>query len=668
MVKRDLAGQSARGAAGKGSKRTHFHEGVPYLDSMPWTHRGSDEPRTVRRLHALWNLSRRPHARAQALWRLMDTPELWIAAYKKLAANDGSLTPGGAKGTIDGTSLHGLKALRSAVISGRYRVGISRRVVIPKPKGGRRPLGIPEFRDRLVQTVIKTLLETVFEPRFLDVSHGFRPKRSQHTCLRQVRRDFGGASWIIEGDISQCFDTIDHRVVDALIRRVVDDPRFCRFVYRGMKSRVLMPGGKLLPQSVGTPQGGVCSPLLSNIVLHQLDRYVCRLKRVCDRGERRRRNPAYDVAMNAATYGARSGTLTPNDVRRLRRRARAIGKVLRDDAGFRRLNYVRYADDFLVGVSGPRVLAARVRDALSGFLRRRLRLALNPDKTLLTHLKSQSVRFLGYRLARGPRYATVHVRHYGRVTRRIRAVRGGGIRLLVDMPKVLAGLEHKGYTRGGRPVPNFRYLHQSQTHAVIRANSILRGLGEYYKLSEGRRTCLNQISYIVRSSLAKLFAAKFKLRSSAQVYRHGGKDLSKPLSSGARSRRDSPTARQDDGSRSGPAKPPVGIGVLYTVYRDIPVPDTAPLARVWHPWRGHESALPWPISRWSGFSVRGGLALGAPCAMCEHTHGVEMHHVRALKHIRGKTPVELAMMAARRKQIPLCRRCHLQAHGQSSHR
>jgi group II intron reverse transcriptase/maturase len=669
MVKRIMTANAATYAAGKGSKWAHLNGGAPYLDSLAIMSRGSDEPKTKQRLLALWKLSERPNSKAQGLWKLMDSAELWIAAYKKLAANDGSMTKGGAEGTIDGTSLKGLMALKDMVISGKYKVGISRRVYIPKPKGGQRPLGIPEFRDRVIQEVIKTILECVFEPRFLESSHGFRPKRSQHTCLRQVRRDFGGCTWIIEGDISKCFDTIDHVVAIECIHRHVDDAKFSRFILQGMKSKVLTPSGKMEQQTIGTPQGGVCSPLLSNIVLHQLDRFVARLKKKVDLGIQRKRNPKYVSAINAATYGARTGTKTPLEVQRIRRKARTIGSSLRDDSEFRRLNYVRYADDFLVGVTGPRDLAVRIKKALTDFLRRKLRLEVNQDKTLISHVKTQSVRFLGYKIVRGPKYTMTHKRHYGKDTRRISRQRDGGIQLLVDIEKVIAGLEFKGYCKGYNPIPNFRYYHQTQYHAVSTANSIIRGLGQYYKLSEGRRISINLVSYIIRYSLAKMLSAKYKLHSSAKVFKIAGKDLSRPIKGQEKFihiKKDNTDPKIVKSQAI--ANDRTSIGILYTRYKDIPRPDTAPLARGWDPWKGRESAIPWPISRWSGFSIRGQSALQSKCVMCESTVDIEMHHVRALKHIKGKTPVEAAMMAANRKQIPLCRICHLQTHGQSSHR
>jgi group II intron reverse transcriptase/maturase len=572
---------------GKGSKWTDFNEDVPYLNSLQKLIRVTDGTKTAQRLHALWKLSERPNARGKHLWKLMDNTDLWIAAYKKLAANEGSMTPGGAKGTIDGTSLKGLKALKDMVISGRYKVGVTRRINIPKPKGGSRPLGIPEWRDRIIQEVIRILLECIYEPRFVDSSHGFRPKRSQHTCLRQIRRDFGASRWVIEGDISKCFDKIDHEVVMKCLNKTIDDSKFERFIHQGLKAKVFMPDGKMEFLNVGTPQGGVCSPLLSNIVLHQMDIYMRRLKKAVDKGVKRSRNPGYDKLINAATYGAKTKTLEHHEIRRLKRKARDIGRTYRNDPGFRRLNYVRFADDFLVGVTGPRALAERIKELLTAFLKRRLKLELNGDKTLISRIKNQAVKFLGYKIKRGPDYAMTHVRHYDKVTRRIRRLREGGLILLVDMDKVIAGLEYKGFCKKKTPTPNFRYLHQTQSYTVAAANSIIRGLAHYYKLSEGRRSSMNHISYIVRYSVAKMFAAKYKLGSVAKVFAKAGKDLGQPL----KPIKHRPLGATDEQL----AKDAHGAGrklrgdfpaLLYTRYKNIPQADLKPMAKNWNPWLG----------------------------------------------------------------------------------
>lgn len=651
--------------AGKGSKSVHpTIGGTAYLKELKLYLGASDEAKTcVRRLQSLWNLKQDRNSRAKDLFKLAIREELWVAAYKKLAYNKGALTAGGAKGTIDGTSLKTLNLLRDAIKSGTYKMGSTRRKN-PKAKGSR-PLGIPEFRDRLVQEVIRTILECIYEPRFLGSSHGFRPKRSQHTSLRQVRRDFGGAKWVIEGDISKCFDTISHQVVKHCLSRTIDDERFVSLIMRGLRTKVLMPEGGMEWIDVGTPQGGVCSPLLSNIVLHQLDRFILRLKRKIDLGKQRKRNPAYVKLMNASRY--RRGT---NEGRDARKMARRINPNLTDDPGFRRLNYTRYADNFIIGITGPKALALRVKELVTGFLKRRLCLNLNEEKTVITQLSAKSVSFLGYLIKRGAPYSMKHKQHYGKQTRIIRRARQGGLTLIVDADKVVQGLTYKGFCKGGQPVPNFRYMHQPQSYTVNAMNSILRGLNEYYKLSEGRRATMVYFSYIIRYSIAKMFAAKYKLRSVQHVFKRAGKDLSKPLKASKKTHGATDQKLVTDAKEAGSKVIVEMPTLLYTKYAQVPLPDLKPLAKRWNPYNKGLQAhhIPWPITRWTGFSVRGRMALSASCVHCGSDQSVEMHHVRGLKYLNKNNVVELAMIASRRKQVPLCRACHLAAHGKTLHR
>lgn len=611
---------------GKGSKwldsPDKTGEDNPYLKVLNHNVGATDGAKTcLIRLQTLWKLSQRASSpRAKHLWKLMTSEDLWIAAYKKLAHNEGGLTPGGAKGTIDGTSMKGLKALRDAVKSGTYQMGITRRVYIPKPKGGKRPLGIPEFRDRLVQEVMRTILETIYEPRFLENSHGFRPRRSQHTCLRQIRRDFGATRWVIEGDISKCFDTIDHQVVKKCLNMTIDDDKFISFIMRSLRTKVLMPEGFLEWINSGTPQGGVCSPLLSNIVLHQLDRFILRLKRKIDTGKQRKRNPDYVKLMNASRYYR--GTARSKSSRKA---AQKLSSTIVNDSDFRRLNYARYADDFIVGLVGPHSLAVRVKQLISRFLKQRLRLELSEEKTLITQLSTRPVLFLGYIIKRGAPHTIKHIQHYGEYTRLIKRRRLGGLTLLVDVEKVVKGLEYKGFCKLKEPVPNFRYMHQTQSYTIKAVNSILRGLNQYYKLSEGRKPAIMYFNYLIRYSLAKMFAAKYKLRTIQKVFRLAGKDLSKPLKRGITSVHGATDQQQiADAEKAGSVVNKEMPGVLYTKYARIPAPDLKPLARKWNPWKGvQETHIPWPITRWTGFSIRGRLALSATCAYCGNDQQIE---------------------------------------------
>jgi group II intron reverse transcriptase/maturase len=593
------------------------------------------------------------------LIRLMARPGLWIAAYAKLSRNPGSLTRGTTTSTIDGTSLATLDALRVRVRTGSYPWGSIRRVWIPKPgRAERRPLGIPDFQDRLVQEVLRHVLDAIYEPRFLDCSHGFRARRGQHSCIRYVRAWFPGTTWYIEGDISRCFDRIDHDVLLALLRRRVRDKRFLGLIAGGLKARVI-DTKVTLTSDVGTPQGGVVSPLLSNIYLHELDRYMTRVIRVVNRGKRRRVNPAYHRLTNVAYRARNRGDYA---------RAAAVGKQLRRlpskdpmDAGYRRVRYVRYADDFLIGVSGPLALAHRIRDGLGRFLKARLKLDLNRDKTHITHHEHR-VPWLGFLISTAPRPSGGKARLGGRTIRQ--RIPPLGVKVYVDRRAVVRRLAEKGYCdRSGTPTPNWREaLQPPQSYSVDRGARLLRGLNSYYRVANDRRAVTHRLMMIIRGSLAKTFAAKFKLGTVKRVLALAGKDLSAPLRSKRPAIGNTDARQMADAVGAGGRLVVRTVRLPYTLAKDVAKPDLG------HSFDGRGTGPhrdPYVILR--SRAERAHSALSGVCSACQHTDGVEMHHVRGLKDLRGRTLSERIMIAVNRKQIPLCRPCHLKAHGLRSH-
>lgn len=603
---------------------------------------GTEVSKWSKRLSVLSKLE--THQKARSLWALINERDLWAAAYQKLATSPGSLTRGGDKTTIDGYSMKILDALRNSVYNGAYKFGITRRVYIPKPQGGYRPLGVPEFRDRVVQEVIRSILETVFEPRFHSSSHGFRPGRSQHTCMRQIRRDFRGVKWFIEGDISKCFDEINHNTIRKELEKHIQDKRFVGLVTRGLRTKVLMPNRKMEDLTIGTPQGGICSPLLSNIALNQFDQFIERLKGRIDRGKRRKQNPEYIKAYGEVTRARRAGNSL--NVLKRRRYTRTLQYGDPKDSEFLRLNYVRYADDFLIGITGPRALAERVRSLAQKFLKQKLKLRLNEEKTLITRAKGNKVPFLGFLIQTGPKISMIFKRRYGGKWRTVKSIRSGDLRVLVDSNKVIKALANKNFcTRDGSPKPCFTYFQDPQSYTVAKAKSIIQGIDNYYKIANNRRSFTNRVMYIIRDSIARVFAAKFKLRTRRQVYTKGGKDLSRPIdaktgktATGATDARAKSWAEEAGGKIKGPMPK-----IPYVKYGSIPKPTLAPLPQNWNPLdRPYGSYKPQGninnqkdldfLRKLKVRSGRGRTALEGICAMCESSSNVEMHHVRALKN------------------------------------
>ena len=612
----------------------------------------SDEPqgripsKMVKRLRTINKLfTKNPDAKADGLLRLMKNPDIWIAAYKKLAPNKGLMTTGGDEGTIDGTSKKHLLLLRNSVLNNTYKAGRTRRVHIPKPRGASRPLGIPTFRHRIVQEVVRSVLETVYEPTFETTSHGFRSNRSQHTALKDIRQNFRGTIWFIGGDITKCFGKVDHGILINMLRTKISDEKFISLVKKILRTRIRENTGNSVESIVGIPQGGTCSPLLFNVYLDALDKFMKSIKENYDTGKSRRRNPEYDRRW-------RKGGI---------KEARKVLYGVGADPNFRRLSYVRYADDFLVGLIGTKADALKIRERIQGFLRDELNLDLNMEKTKISHHRKDTIRFLGYILGKSGRNAYNYIRKYQGVKRKVRVIRGGSTFLKVDMEKVIERLHQKGFCRSdGYPVPNFYYLPEPQTAIIRKLSLVLRGLERYYHLADNKRQQVYRLNYILRYSAAKLFAAKFRMHSISKVFAKSGKDLGKPL----KAKRPIGAAdellgnMEESVTKISSKQRKASAGLPFTKYVSISQPDIGVRTKA-----AKSAHMKDPLLALEWRSIPGSYAFGLPCAICGSYQDVEMHHIRALKHLKGRDPVEKQMIASVRKQIPLCKYQHAQAHG-----
>lgn len=649
---------------GKGAKSTHDHDvsldqGVACSgQSLNATVSSNDEQGQP---DSTWNILSKLNRRGDkhpinGLHKQMRRLDLWIAAYAKLSRNPGSLTRGTDSNTIDGTSIETLKALQAKVLTGSYPWGSIRRIWIPKPgRSERRPLGIPNFQDRVVEEVIRMLLDAIYEPRFKDCSHGFRANRGQHSCIKYVRGWFPGTVWYIEGDISKCYDSIDHDVLLALLKRRIKDKLFLGLIESGLKRKVI-DCKVIFTTELGTPQGGVVSPLLSNIYLHELDRYMHRVMRVLNRGKRRRANLEYNRLTNYAYRARKKQNFTAAAALK---RARQLPSKDPMDNQYRRVRFVRYADDFIIGVIGPKALALRLKESVKNFLEARLKLKLSEEKTHITH-HDRRIPWLGFLIstAKKPQVSKARLRDRT-IPQRIPPL---GVKVYADMKKIINRLAEKGYCdRAGVSIPNWKEaLQPPQTYSVDRGARVIRGLDSYYKVANDRRATTHRVMYIIRNSLAKALAAKFKLGTISKVIAKAGKDLSKALAS--KKPVIGNTDRQiKDAAKAGGKLITRTVRIPFTLAKMVAKPDLG------HSFDGRGQGVirdPYVVLR--GQAVRAHTALKGVCCVCGSEQSVEMHHVRGIKDLKSRTISERIMSATNRKQIPLCRPCHLKAHGKKS--
>ena len=565
----------------------------------------------------------------QRVYRQLFNPALYLLAYGRLAKNKGALTPGVTAETADGMSLAKIDTIIGALRFERFRWAPVRRTYIPRKNGKVRPLGLPTWSSKLLQEVIRLILEAYYEPQFSDQSHGFRPTRGCHTALSTIHHGWTGSTWLIEGDISACFDSLDHEILLAILAEKIHDGRFLRLIADLLKAGYLEEWtfGRTLS---GVPQGGVVSPVLSNIYLDRLDRFVERtLLPAYNRGIERPKVPEYQRMVMKAKRLERAGKRAA--AKMLRRQFQAMPSRDPHAPGYRRLRYIRYADDFLLGFAGSRAEAEEIKHCIREFLSKDLKLELSEAKTLVTHARTEVARFLGYEVS-------VLQDDTRRLRRRRARTVNGGIRLGLPADFVLK--KCATYMKCGKPVHLAERIHDDAFSIVAQYQQEFRGAAEYFQLATNLHR-LNRLKWVMEQSATKTLARKFQI-SVHQVYRRYGTTLQTP---------------------HGPYK-----GLAVKVQRDG---GKEPLVAQWGgiPLRHRRTAIlndqPAPV--WNDRTELVERLLADECELCGTHEAVQVHHIRHLKDLkrrgRAPKPAWVQRMAARqRKTLAVCHPCHTAIH------
>src|SRR3984957_9167825 len=428
------------------------------------------------------------------LYRQMFNKDLYLLAYGNIYSNQGAMTPGADGGTADGMSGEKIDQIIAAMRGERYRFAPARRVLIPKKNGKLRPLGLPSWSDKLVGEVVRLLLEAYYEPQFSGHSHGFRKGRGCHTALREIQRTWTGTVWFIEGDISDCFGSFSHEILLGILAEKIHDQRFLRLI-RNMLKAGYLEDWEYHDTLSGVPQGGVVSPVLSNIYLHKRDEFAEReLIPQYTRGSSRGRNPDY-IRLKSRRLGAtRRGDRA--SARELLMQMRALPSNDPMDPGYRRLRYLRYADDHILGFTGPKAEAEEIKARLARFLRETLGLGLNQQKTLITHARSQPARFLGYHIT---------VQHNDTTRTAGRRSANGNIALRVPPDVVKAQCAR--YREHGKPWHRPRLQNLDDYDIVRLYGAEYQGVVNYYLLAQDVSR-LHDLQWNAETSMLKTLGAK----------------------------------------------------------------------------------------------------------------------------------------------------------------
>lgn len=599
-------------------------------------------PETVeKRLDSITTLSRQGK-RINGLFRLLGCPLLWERAYEQIAPNKGALTPGiDPDNTLDGFSLARMERIVAAVMDGTYRFSPARRQYIPKANGKLRPLGIPTADDKLVQAAVKILLEQVYEPVFSEQSHGFRRGRSCHSALTEIRRTWHGVKWLIEVDIVGYYDNIDHDILLDLLRRRIDDERLIRLIGRMLKAGYL-DNWTFFRTFSGAPQGGVISPVLANVYLHELDEFMVKMKARFDKGRARRRNPAWleiqkqiqirrrKIERRRARGKEDEVPALIDEIREWERRRLEVPSLDAFDPDYRRLRYCRYADDFVIGVIGSKEDACSLMAEVRVYLADRLKLEVSEEKSGISKASEGAV-FLGYALKT---YGDGRTKRMVKGNRAI-TMRVPGDRMQLHVPQEklakFAERQRLGKFYINRGEARCELINNSDLAILIGYNALLRGLAEYYKLGTLWKQQVSRLHHLWWWSFMKTIARKHQcsVRVVARRLRNGNR-----LGlwyEGRHQRRFMPMFRLKD------VRPTLASGRV-----DLQT----------------QTAI--------HFRSRTDIVDRLRARVCESCGAgdvpMEVHHARRMSDTQGTTLWTHLKAARTRKRVVLCRDCHVAHH------
>lgn len=596
-------------------------------------------------LNSLSDKSKNPEYRFQRLYRNLYNPDFYLLAYKNIYANDGSMTPGVNGITIDGMSSQRIAKLIESLKDRSYQPNPARRTYIAKKNNPakKRPLGIPSGDDKLVQEVIRMLLESIYEPNFSDASHGFRPQKSCHTALTKIQKTFTGAKWFVEGDIKACFDSFDHHVLIDILRKRIDDEAFISLMWKFLKAGYMEQWQYHMTYS-GTPQGSGMSPILANIYLNELDRYMGEYKARFYKPTRTA-NPAHrNMASKIFYYKAKNDKVWDDlsveekkecarTLRQMRSEQRKLPTHPVQETSYKAIQYVRYADDFIVGVIGSHEDAKKLKQDLTVFLKEKLGLTLSTEKTKITNT-AENARFLGYDISVSRSQDIKRLKNGKR-----QRVYSGVVQLRMPLEKWTAKLLEYGAIRikkdesgkeRWKTMPRGKLINRTDIEILSRYNSEIRGLYNYYAIA-GNVSTLNHFSSRMKYSMLKTFGSKYrcKVRKIKERYvKNGEFTVAYKTKSGMKE-----SVYYHDGFRK-KTEPALGQVDMLDIYKKYDKPNSLAI-------RLHTNK----------------------CELCGmDCDGLEMHQVRRLKDLNGEQEWERIMLQRRRKTLAVCPSCHIEIH------
>lgn len=585
--------------------------------------------------------SRNKEYRYKRLYRNLYNPEFYLLAYKNIAQSQGSMTEGSDGKTIDGMSEERINDIITSLKNHSYNPKPARRIYIAKKNSDKkRPLGIPSTDDKLVQEVIRMILEAIYEPNFSKHSHGFRPKRSCHTALLEIQNTFTGVKWIVEGDIKACFDNFDHHVLIGLLRERIEDENFISLMWKFLRAGYMEQWTYNKTYS-GTPQGSGMSPILANIYLSKLDDFIGEVRETFEVGNKKRRVTKEYSRINGKherlrkKYSELKTELPENERKDL---ARALREVQLEklqlplypvkDESFKRITYNRYADDFIIGIIGSKEEAVHIKEIVKCFLQETLKLTLSEEKTKVTH-SADAIRYLGYDICvlRDKSFTRTKLGNLQRLWY-------GKVKLTMPKEKWISKLqEYKAFkvVKDENGIERWRTIHRTnltsrpEIEIISKFNAEIRGIYNYYSLAQNVST-LDKFYNVMKSSMYKTFANKYR-------------------------------------STVNEVKTKYAKNGVFTVEYDTK--GGAKYCELYHDGFTRKSndmlAYVDVLPQYKKYDKPNSLANRLKNKTCEFcgakTSKLIMHHIKRLKDLSEEAPIQKLMLNNRRKSLALCEEC-----------
>lgn len=586
----------------------------------------TDALRDLERLAQLRKLNANPKWRNTELYRLLYRKGLYALAYQQVMAKQGMMRTGRA--FSPGTRFEEIEGLINQLRDESYQPVPLQQIVVAGSHGKPGKLGIPSIRDMVLQEVVRLLIEAIYDspdgPLFEHTSHGFRRGRSPHTALKEVQRTWSGVNWLFSADMRSCFNDIHHEKVIAVLEAKIQDQRFLNLLRKLLRSGYIGREWRLHDSLIGIPRGGILGPLLTNVLLDRLDKFVEHLKEVYERGKARKTSPEYRTLVTQRQMLATRGLARSKEFRQIGRQLAEMSPLDPDDEEFIRLKYVRYADAWLIGVTGSRQLAEVIREKIKEFLRDELSQLPGDEEMRIMHARTEQAEFLGMLVSVGRTAETGQRGGAGSGREQSLGRRLPTWEVLLHCPTnhLIKGLAEQGFCDAhGNPQGKGAYTGLDAERSILRYSSINRGLQQYYRACDNFGE-LSRVQYVLKYSLAKTLAQKYR-QNLTHIFRNG--EIRHTL-----------TDQQGE-------------------QKDV----RFYLNRSWqkdrHAWStklfiDQMNLAAWPVARGK---------LRAVCVLCGEEHDVAKRHLRYMdRQSRQETGLAQLAGALDQKQLPLCQKCY----------